>query len=219
MSELNVDQARFNMIEQQIRPWEVLDQAVLDVLFKVPREEFVPPEHRRIAFADTQIPLGHGQVMMTPNVEGRMLQALRLRPGDRILEVGTGSGFITACLAELGAEVVSVDILADFTQSATAKLAARNVGNVRLETGDAATRWGAGQYDAIAITGALQSIPEDYQRQLTVGGRLFAIVGRSPVREALLITRVGEEDWATDSLFETDLPELSNAPRAQEFVF
>lgn len=220
MTELNLEKARFNMINQQIRPWEVLDERVLETLAEVPREQFVPETYRRIAFVDTKIPLDHDQVMLEPRVEARVLQALDLRSGDRALEIGTGSGYLTACLATLAGHVESVDIFEEFTTSARKKLDARGIDNVTLRTGDAANGWACqGTFDAIAITGALPLMPEEYKRLLNEGGRLVAFVGPSPARQALLITRTGPESWSTETLFETDLPELINAPRPQAFVF
>lgn len=216
----NMEKARYNMIEQQIRPWDVMDQGVLDLLMRIPRERFVPEAHHRLAFADVQIPIGFGEVMMAPRVEARLLQALAIRPSDRILEVGTGSGFLTACLASLGEHVVSVDIHREFTDAARDKLAALEIRNVTLETGDAANGWaGHGPFDVIAITGSMPLEPDEHRRELRVGGRLFVVLGKPPVREALLITRTGESHWAREELFETDLPELINAPQPQPFVF
>ncbi|HXH04710.1 MAG TPA: protein-L-isoaspartate O-methyltransferase [Candidatus Competibacteraceae bacterium] len=219
MSELNFAQARFNMIEQQIRPWEVLDQRVLDVLATVPREDFVPAQYRNLAFADVRIPLGHGQVMMNPNVEGRMLQALAIQPEDRVLEVGTGSGFITACLARLGVSVLSVDIFEDFTRAAQDKLKRHGIDNARLVTGNAARDWGSQRYDVIALTGSLPMLPRSWYERLAIGGRLFAIVGQAPVMEAVLITRSGEQEWQRQSLFDTELPPLLESLKPAEFVF
>lgn len=220
MAEMNLEQARFNMIHQQIRPWEVLDDEVLGVLERVSRERFVPEAYRGLAFADTSIPLGHDQSMMPPRLEAKLLQALAIQPSDRILEVGTGSGFLTACLATLGEYVYSVDIHDDFTRSAGNKLRDTGIQNISLETGDAASGWDKhAPYNAIAITGALSELPETFKQQLTIGGRLFAIVGTAPTRKATLITRTGENEWLTETLFETDLAELINAPQPQPFTF
>ena len=219
MSEIDFEKARFNMIEQQIRPWEVLDQRVLDVIASTPREDFVPPPYRNLAFADVCIPLGEGQVMMRPNVEGRLLQALALQPSDSILEVGTGSGYLTACLAKLGASVVSVDIFPAFIQAARQKLKTHGIHNAVLYSGDAACGWGNQRYDAIAITGSLPVLPDNWRQQLHSGGRLFVIVGEPPIMEALLITRFGEREWAEESLFDTELPPLLNASKPVVFEF
>ncbi len=220
MTEFDVDQARFNMIEQQIRPWEVLDQRVLDTVAAVPREHFVPERFRHLAFADLEIPLGHGQSMMAPKVEARMLQALEIRDDDLILEVGTGSGFVTACLARLGRSVDSVDIFSDFTEAARGRLDAEGVRNVMLETGDAAHGWNQGQaYDVIAVTGSIPEYVTDFERQLAVGGRLFVVVGEPPVMEAMLVRRVREEEFRRAPIFETCLDPLLHAEMRPRFVF
>lgn len=212
--------ARFNMVEQQIRPWEVLDERVLELLEASPREDFVPEGWRALAYADLSIPLGHGEVMMPPKLEARMLQALRVQPRDRVLEVGTGSGFVTYLLSRLGGQVHSVDIHEDFVEGARAKLAAHGVGNAALEVGDAARGWGAhAPYDVIAVTGSVPLLTEDFPRSLAVGGRLFVVVGEPPVMEALLITRTAEDGFVREALFETQLPPLVNAPRPESFEF
>jgi protein-L-isoaspartate(D-aspartate) O-methyltransferase len=217
---MNFEQARFNMIEQQIRTWEVLDQNVLDLLSAVPRENFVPAAYRNLAFADISIPLGHGEVMMQPKVEARMVQTLAIHPTDKILEVGTGSGYVTALLAKMGGQVTTVDIHADFAQTAQRQLGGHNITNVTFEVGDGVAGWKAGApYDVIAVTGSVPLLTEDFQRQLANGGRLFVIVGEFPVMEALLITRAGEKEWIRESLFETDLPALTGAPTRPKFVF
>ena len=217
---MELEQARFNMIEQQIRPWDVLDQNILDLLEQMPRENFVPADYRELAYADIIIPLEQGQVMMQPQVEARMLQALQIHATDRILEIGTGSGYVTALLSKTGNHVVSVDIIADFTQAAEKKLSEHGIANISLETGDAANGWhGNGLYDVIAITGSLPILPATFQRLLNRGGRMFVVIGESPVMEAVLIRRVGEHEWSRESLFETELPMLKNAPRPSQFVF
>lgn len=219
---MNYEQARFNMVEQQIRPWEVLDQQVLQVILHTPREDFVPAAYRSLAFADTNIPLGQGQVMMIPSVEGRLLQALTLQKTDKVLEIGTGSGYLTACLAKLAGHVESVDIFPGFTESAAKKLAAHGISNVNLASGDAAEGWNSGgQYDAIAVTGSVPVIPESYKKALTVNGRLFVIVGDTsmPIMSAHLVTRVTESQWVQESLFETSIPPLLNAKKPRTFVF
>ena len=219
MSDMNLENARFNMIEQQIRPWEVLDQRVLDLLNKLPREDFVPQRYRKLAYTDTTIPLGNDQVMMPPRVEARILQALNIQTDDTVLEVGTGSGYVTALLASLSDHVYSVDINADMTRTAGDKLADHGITNVTLETGDAARGWDAhAPYDVIVITGSLPLLPTNFKQALKVDGRLVAIVGDSPVMEVVLITRVGESEWAQETLFETDLPALINAPEPERFA-
>ena len=218
--QLDIERARFNMIEQQIRTWEVLDQRVLDLLFKLRREEFVPPQYRTLAFADMEIPIGHGEKMLQPKIEARMLQELAIQPGDRILEVGTGSGYMTALLASLGGHVYSVDIVPEFTQSAAARLSAHGIANVTLETGDAARGWDKhAPYDAIVLTGSVPVLAEAFQRSLKPGGRLIAVVGEPPVMEAQLITCVAAGACNTVGLFETCIAPLKNAPQPERFVF
>lgn len=220
MPRFDVEQARSNMIKQQIRPWNVRDTRVLELLAAVPREDFVPPEHRSLAFADTNLPLGHGQVMMAPKVEAHMLQALDVQPSDFVLEVGTGSGYMTACLARLAGRVLSVEIVPEFKDSAREKLAAHGIDNVTLDMGDASGGWEPERrYDAIAVTGSLPLYTDAFQEALTIGGRLFVIVGEPPVMETLLVTRTAPDGWVRKSLFETDLPPLINAPVPQHFEF
>lgn len=219
MTAFNFELARHNMIEQQIRPWEVLDQRVLDTLASVPREEFVPQRYRNLAFGDVAIPLGHGEVMLKPNVEGRILQALAVQPTDHVLEIGTGSGYLTACLARLAASVVSVDIIPEFTETARRKLKAHGLSNVVLHVGDASRGWGEHRYNAIAVTGSVATVAEVWPRSLSLGGRLFVVAGQPPVMEALLITRVGEQEWVRESLFDTELPPLRNAAPVKTFEF
>ena len=218
MTDMNLEQARYNMIEQQIRPWDVLDQKVLDVLTQVPREEFAPDAYRNLAFCDIAIPLEHGESMLPPKIEARMLQALEVKSEDDILQVGTGSGYVTALLASLGGYVTSVDIHADIQEKAQQKLAENNIQNITMETGDAAGGWNTSHaYDVIAIMGSLPVLPESFQLSLNKGGRLFAFVGDAPAMEAVLITRVGDNEWSHEVLFETDVPELENAPQPERF--
>lgn len=220
MSDLNVEQARYNMIEQQVRTWEVLDQRVLDVMSAVPRERFVPEQYRALAFADIQIPIGEGQVMMEPKLEGRLLQTLGLQPTDQVLEIGTGSGYVTACLAKLAAKVVTVERSETLSQAAQARLEELGIRNVLFRVGDAADNWtGYGTFDAIALTGACPEVPEAYKHLLKVGGRLFVVVGEDPIMEALLIIRLGEQEWSSESLFDTKLPLLEGIRPEPHFVF
>lgn len=219
MTAFNFEQARYNMIEQQIRPWDVLDQRALDILAHTPRENFVPERYRNLAFSDVAIPLGHGQSMLRPNVEGRILQALALQPSDKVLEVGTGSAYLTACLAQLAASVVSVDIIPEFVESAAAKLKAQAIRNVMLQVGDASCGWGTVRYSAIAVTGSVAQLDHKWRESLSLGGRLFIVVGTPPVMEALLITRLGEQEWVTTSLFDTELTALRGADLAKTFAF
>jgi len=218
MYQLNVEQARFNMIEQQIRPWEVLDQRVLDLMYEVPRENFVPMAYRNLAFADINIPLAHDQVMMFPNVEGRLLQALMLTPKDTVLEIGTGSGYLTALLAKSAKHVDSVDIFDAFASEAEKKLVALNIHNVSCETGDAINGWNMyTRYDVIVLTGSVPVLESHFLSQLNEGGCLFAIVGEEPVMQAQLINRITDEEFNTEVLFETSLPPLVGAPEQDRF--
>jgi protein-L-isoaspartate(D-aspartate) O-methyltransferase len=214
---MNFEQARFAMIEQQVRPWDVLDPRVLDTLMAVHREDFVAAAHRQLAFADLPLPLAHGEVMMKPVVEGRMLQALSVEPGDEVLEIGTGSGFITACLARLGRAVTSIDVHADFIETARQRLAQAGVSNVRLDVADA-LQWEPGrQFDAIAVTAAVATVPPTFTEWLKPGGRLFVIRGYSPVQEAVRIVR-NADDLQVESLFETDVPYLRGAAPVPQFT-
>ena len=220
MNQTEIEQARFNMIEQQVRPWDVLDQRVLDTMNSIPREDFVPERYRSLAFADTSIPLGHEQVMMAPKLEGRLLQALAIQPTDKVLEIGTGSGYLTACLASLGNHVTSIDIMPDFTEAAGATLATRDVSNVSLVTADAAGGTDSDErFDAIAVTGSVPVLQQQFHKNLEIGGRLFIIAGSLPVMEAWLITRIDENNWKRESLLETSIPPLLHAAEPQNFVF
>ncbi len=217
---MDFERARFNMVEQQIRPWEVLDQKVLDLLFRVRREEYVPEPFRTLAFADMEIPLGHGEKMLQPKLEARMLQALDLKDTDEILEVGTGSGYMTALLASLGSHVYSVEIISEFSVSAAARLKAHSIVNVTLTIGDAARAWDKhAPYDAIVLTGSVPVLPEAFQRSLKPGGRLIAVVGEPPVMEAQLITCVSSGVYNSTGLFETCIAPLKNALQPEKFVF
>lgn len=220
MTAMNMAQARHNMIEQQIRPWDVLDQRVLELIASLPRDEFVPNAYVSLAYADINIPLDHGQVTMAPKVEARMLQALNIQASDRILEIGCGSGYVTALLARSGKHVYSVDIYPDFVEGARRKLAAHGITNVTIETGDAVNGWDRhGPCNIIAVTASLPVLPDSFRQSLNVGGRLFVITGTAPVMEARIITRTGEREWSEKVLFETVLPPLVNAPQPQGFIF
>jgi protein-L-isoaspartate(D-aspartate) O-methyltransferase len=218
--QIDLERARYNMIEQQIRTWEVLDQNVLDLLFKLRREEFVPEPYRALAFVDMEIPIGHGEKMLQPKIEARMLQELALGARDRVLEVGTGSGYMTALLGTLAEHVYSVEIHADFTQQAAARLAAHGIRNVTLETGDAARGWEKhAPYDAIVLTGSVPLLADSFKTSLKPGGRLLAVIGAPPVMEAKLITNAGGAAYNSVGLFETCITPLKNAPQPERFVF
>jgi protein-L-isoaspartate(D-aspartate) O-methyltransferase len=224
MMVMNFDQARHNMVVSQVRTWEVLDERVLDAMARLPREDFVPAQYRNLAFIDTEIPIGHGQVMSAPKVVGRLLQALDIHPQDKVLEVGTGTGYTTALLATLARDghVFSVDLHAELTAAAAQRLKSHGFRNVTLETGNAVNGWDQYEpYDVIAITGSLPTLAPGFQNfrdSLNVGGRLVVVVGEAPIMEATLIVRVGENEWHTDKLFETVLPPLQHATRPQKFA-
>ncbi len=216
----SLEQARINMVKQQIRTWEVLDPKVLDLITRIPREEFVPEEYRELAFADTEIPIGHGEKMMAPKLEARILQALDIQPQDNILEIGTGSGYLTACLASMGRVVTSLDIHADFTAMASERLKAQGIENAVLLTDNGlAEPRKEGPFDVIVVNGSLPKIDERLKRQLALGGRLFGVSGDSPAMEAILITRVGDYQWRDEAIFETDLERLETPDAAPKFVF
>lgn len=204
----NTDVAKFNMINQQIRPWEVLDNRVLTVLDEVNREDFVRDAYKGLAYADCQIPVGQGVSMLPPTVEGRMLQALLVQPEDNVLVVGCSCGFVTACLAQLAERVTSIDPRQDIVDFARSNVSHCGLENVEFQQTGIGSIDDKQAYDVIAVTASLAAIPENLRLALAVGGRLFLVVGDSPVMEALLITRVSETEWSTQSLFETDLPRL-----------
>ncbi|MBI2380661.1 MAG: protein-L-isoaspartate O-methyltransferase [Gammaproteobacteria bacterium] len=217
---MNFEQARFNMVEQQVRTWMVLDPRVLESLSSVPREAFVPAGLQNLAFTDTALPLEHGQFMMPPREEGRLVQALSLKNTDTVLEVGTGSGYVTALLAKLAKHVYSVDIYPDFVTRAGEALVKNGINNVTLEVADAATGWDHhAPYDAIAITGSLETLPEAFKQAMKIGGRLFCVLGDAPAMRATLVTRTGQNEWQEETLFETVVPRLVNAPQSSGFRF
>jgi protein-L-isoaspartate(D-aspartate) O-methyltransferase len=217
---VNVEQARHNMVEQQIRTWEVLDQSVLDLLYAVPREAFVPAAYRSLAFADLEIPIGEGEKMMTPKMEARIVQELALRRSDRVLEVGTGSGYLTALLARCASHVHSLEIRPALAAFGRANLERDGVDNVTLEVGDGA-RGDARRapYDAIVLTGSTPLLPVGLREQLAPGGRLFAVVGDPPVMVARLVTCTAPGAWRSIELFDTVLAPLQNAARPPRFRF
>ena len=216
---MDTQAARRQMVDQQIRTWEVLDPRVLDVLCAVPREAFVPPAYRELAFADAPIPIGFGQSMLAPLLQGRILQALGLNAADSVLEVGTGTGYLTACLGLLTSATHSIDIRPEFTAAAGANLRAVPQARVQLETRDALNAASFGEYDVIALTGSLPVYDTRFEKALRVGGRLFAVVGTAPVMDAILVRRVDSNEWIRESLFETVIDPLTNATPVQGFVF
>ena len=218
--DMDIEKARFNMVEQQIRPWDVLDQDVLDLLFKMKREDFVPVAYQALAFVDMEIPLGHGEVMLSPKLEARILQEVAAKKTDKVLEVGTGGGYMTALLAHEAGHVHSVEIVPEFKIQAAQSLSAHGIVNATLEVGDAAGGWDRhGPYDLIVLSGSLPVLPEAFQNSLNVGGRLFAIVGDAPVMEAKLITCIADGVYQSVVLFETCISPLKNAQQPERFVF
>ena len=213
---MNVEHARHAMIEQQVRPWDIVDLQVLAAMSAVPRENFVPAAYRDLAFADTELPIGHGETMFKPVLEGRMLQGLKLQPNDEVLEIGTGTGFITACLASLCRSLVTVDLHADFIANAKNRLAALDLNNIRYEQADVLAFNPDQQFDAIAVTGAVTDVPQVFLDWLRPGGRLFIIHGQSPAQEAVCLTR-SAQGFDTESLFETDIPYLVGAQPVDRF--
>lgn len=219
-AEVNTEQARFNMIEQQIRTWEVLDATVLDLLKQIPRENFVQAQYAGLAFADMEIPIGEGELMLAPKMEARILQALNLKKTDKVLEIGTGSGYLTALLASLAGHVTSVEIKPSLSAIAKIRLDAHHISNVDCVVGDASAGWAqSAQYDVIVFTGSLPTTPTAVAQQLNVGGRLFAVVGDAPVMQATLTERVSELGFKQEVLFETCLPIIANAPQPERFAF
>ncbi len=217
---MDYEQARFNMVEQQIRPWEVLDARVLDLLHKVKREDYVPQVYRSLAFVDMEIPLGEGDLMWSPKIEAKVLQALQLGGHDRVLEVGTGSGYLTALMAHQAGVVVSVEMRPDLKNEAERKFKAHGLTNIQCREGDAAREWtDDGGYDAIVLTGSTPLLPAAYLKRLSPGGRLFAIVGEGDAMQATLVTCLASGNFRTDRLFETSVPALKNALEPERFVF
>jgi protein-L-isoaspartate(D-aspartate) O-methyltransferase len=217
---MNIEQARFNMIEQQIRPWNVLDQDVLDLLVVVKREQFVPPACRSLAFVDTEIPLPGGENMFPPKLEARILQEVGVKKHENVLEIGAGSGYMAALLAHKARHVTTVEINPELKAFAEKNLAAAGITNVTVEQGNGALGWPAGApYDVIVISGSVEVLPDAFLKQIKVGGRIAAIVGTAPVMSVNLITRVSETAWDTVKLFETNVKPLAGAPRPSHFTF
>ncbi len=219
---MNTEKARFNMVEQQIRPWDVLDTHVLDTMLDVKREDFAPPAHRALAFADIEVPLGKGpgQHMLSPKIEARILQAVQVRKSDRVLEIGAGSGFMAALLAAHADHVTTVEISPELAGLARQNLARANVHNVSVVEGDGARGWAAdAPYDVIVLSGSTPVLAAELPAQLKIGGRLIAVVGEGAAMEAQLVTRLGESQFQTVGLFETSIAALINAPQPARFTF
>lgn len=215
-----LDNAHSNMVVQQVRPSDVLDARVLTAMTEIPREKFVDAELVELAYADTRLPIGCGQTMLTPTLEGRFLQALKLQANETVLEIGTGSGYFTALLAQLAQHVLSVEFFAELSDKAGQRLQQLGIDNVSLEVGDAAKSWPLSErIDAIVITAAFVTLPEEYLHSLKVGGRLLVVTGKAPAMSVQLIRRVSEWDWQPEFLFETVIPPMINAEPKVEFEF
>ncbi len=215
--------ARFNMVEQQVRPWDVLDTRVLDVINEVPRENFAPDQYKNLAYADTRIPLGNFNdspcTMANPIIDGRILQEMNIQEDDLILEIGTGSGYLTACLAKLGRHVDTVDINEELTEQAEKNLQALSINNVNLTTGDASKSWDQKRnYDVIVISAAMKTIPDSYKKLLKLNGRMFIVTGEAPAMTAYRVTRTEENNWTVEELFETNIEKIIQ-PVKQTFTF
>lgn len=216
----STDLARFNMIEQQIRTWEVLDPVVLDLLGEVHREDFIDESQLGLAFADVELPIGHGQTMLSPKIEGRILQALNIKRTDKVLLVGTGSGYLTALIAKLAKHVDALEIIPELSQQAEARLQKQNIHNVTLYVLDAFSGYTTDKtYDVIVFAGSLQLHPSAAEQMLNIGGRMFAVVGEMPIMQATLTQRLNEGSCRKETLFETCLPPLVNAPQSVKFEF
>jgi protein-L-isoaspartate(D-aspartate) O-methyltransferase len=217
---MNIEQARFNMIEQQIRPWNVLDQDVLDLLHVVKREQFVPQAYQNLAFADVEIPLPGGAAMLTPKMEARILQEIVLKKHETVLLVGTGSGYLAALLAHKGRHLTAVEIAPELKELTEQNLAKAGISNVTVELGNGAEGWAKGApYDVIVIAGSLAVLPEAFLKEIKVGGRIAAIVGEPPVMSCNVITRVSDAAYDTVKVFETNVKPLSGAPVLSHFEF
>lgn len=215
---MNFEQARFNMVEQQIRPWDVLDPKVLDLFMEIPRHEFVTEAQQALAYSDLELPIGEGQAMLPPRVEGRILQALDVAEDESVLEIGTGSGYTTALLAASAKTVTTVDIFPSLQETAKTRLT--QFDNIDFQIGDASQDWADNQqYDVIFITGSLPSLPEAYKQKLNLGGRLAITVGTEPVMTTMVLTRISDIEWETETLFETVMPRLVNAQPPENFDF
>lgn len=217
---MHIVQARLNMVNNQIRPWDVFNPEIISLFETTPRELFVPPQFKNLAYADELLPLGNGHHMLPPREQARLLQALMVQPSDRVLEIGTGSGYLTSMFARLSHSVVTVDICKDHSEIAAERLAALGLSNITFRTGDGSKGWAQdGPFDVIALLGAVETLAPAYLTQLTVGGRLFAIIGKAPAMQATLVTRLSDQDWRHTVLFESVIPYLVNGCTKAEFVF
>jgi len=217
---MDFEQARSNMIDKQIRPWDVWDLNTLDLLAEIHREDFVPEAYKNLALSDTNIPLLHGQLTMTPKLEARLLQSVMVKRNESVLEIGTGCGYLTALLAKIAGNIHSIDIFPEFAELLKPKLKNLGVTNVKLHSGDGIRGWQQeSPYDVIIVTGSVPQMDENFHQQLKKNGRLFIITGETPVMEAKLITKINDQDWTEETLFETDLPALIGATKENNFNF
>jgi protein-L-isoaspartate(D-aspartate) O-methyltransferase len=220
MTNSNIEQARFNMVEQQIRPWNVTDDSILKIMSRVPREDFVPAQYRNLAFSDNETPIGFSQVMMNPKIEARVLQALKIKTNETVLEVGTGSGYLAALLASIARHVITVEIIQELKDQAEAKFKTHGIVNISSECGDASEGWPqGGPYDVIVVSGSIPMMQHGFKESLNIGGRLFAVVGEGHAMTAQLIHCTGKNQYSQESLFETELAPLSNLPLIDKFIF
>ena len=221
---MDFEKARFNMVEQQVRPWDVLSTDVLAVLSETPREAFAPEKYKNIAYTDTRIPVSHFEdhtcSMAHPILDGRIMQEMMITEDDLVLEIGTGTGYLTACMAKLARHVDSVDINPELTEIAEKNLAEQGINNINLSTGDGAKSWDQkAYYDVIVLSGSLPEIPDSYKEQLTIGGRLFVVTGDAPAMTAYRVTRTAKDSWDTEALFETCIDPLFHSKKTEKFVF
>lgn len=220
MLEVNLEEARRQMVEQQVRSWSVLDPEVIRVMAELPRDRYTPARYRNLAYADSTIPIGHGEIMLQPSVHGRMLQAVQVKEGERVLEIGTGTGYLTACLAALGGHVRSVDIHEDFVQGTRELLAAEGFGRVEVAREDAHLLPSDGpEWDVIVVTGSLPVREPSFTQSLAPNGRLLWIIGEAPAMRVELVTRVGADEWRREGQFETVVPALAGAAAPRRFQF
>jgi protein-L-isoaspartate(D-aspartate) O-methyltransferase len=216
---MDLETAREQMIGQQLRAWDVLDERILQVMAALPRERFVPPDWQGLAYADTEIPLGHGKHLAPPKIQGRALQALLPQPDDRVLEIGCGTGYLTACLAKLAGSVTAIELDPELAAAARRNLAALDISNAEVLQGDGLAMEFPGRFAVVCVNGSLPDGTDRLERLLAVGGRLFAVTGRPPIMQAQRITRIDESEWRAENVFETCLPPLENARQTVEFVF
>lgn len=220
MTDINFDIARENMVKSQLRTWDVFEPTVLDLFEKLPREQFVPAPFKHLAYSDAAIPLSNGHKMLPPREQARILQALAIKPTDRVLEIGCASGYLTTCFATMAHTVVSIDIDTNMLQQAEEHIKAAGLQNVTFKQGDGAKGWVQdGTFDVICLLGSVEQLPQNFAKQLNVGGRLFAIIGNEPAMSATLVTRLSETDWRNDILFETIAPRLVHGEAEQHFEF